>query len=149
YRLSDRGDWPVDPVLYFEFQQLFRGDANQTLEAKLILAKDFGNVNLAANVMVEEERLTTATWNTELEYAAGGSYALSPAWIVGAEVFGKAEKDEMGGIDHRSWAGPAISWASGGDGMLRGIWITLAGGVGLSGNADAYYARAIVGFQFH
>src|SRR5262245_37549624 len=32
YRLSDRGEWPIDPVLYLEFQQLFRGDARQKYE---------------------------------------------------------------------------------------------------------------------
>jgi hypothetical protein len=149
YRLAERGEWAIDPVLYFEFQQLFRGDANQKYEAKLILAKDIGNVNLAANVMLEEERTTEPAWNTEVEYAAGGSYALSPAWVVGGEVFGKAEKEEMGGINHRGWAGPTVSWAGGGTGALRGIWVTLAAGTGLGGEADPYYARAIVGFQFH
>lgn len=149
YRPSDRGEWPVDPVLYLEFQQLFRGDARQKYEAKLIVAKDLGNVNLAANLAVEEERTTEPAWNTEVEYAAGASYALSPAWIIGAELFGKAEKGEMSGIANRSWAGPALSWAGGGTGVLRGVWVTLAGGAGLGGDADPYYARAIVGFQFH
>src|SRR5689334_16652529 len=46
YRPSDRGEWPIDPVLYLEFQQLFRGDADQKYEAKLILAKDIGNLNV-------------------------------------------------------------------------------------------------------
>lgn len=148
YRLSDRGAWPVDPVLYFEFQQLFRGDAKQKYEAKLILGKDIGDLNLAANLAVEEERTTEPAWNTEVEYAAGASYALSPAWTIGAELFGKAEKEEME-IENRSWVGPAISWAGGGRGVLRGVWVTLAGGAGLGGEADPYYARAIVGFQFH
>ena len=149
FRPSDRGEWLVDPVLYLEFQQLFRGDANQKVEAKLIVAKDLGNVNLAANVALEEERMAEPAWNTEVEYAAGASYALTPAWMIGAEVFGKAEKDEMGGIENRSWAGPAVSWAGGGRGLLRGVWVTVAGGAGLGGQADPYYARAIVGFQFH
>jgi hypothetical protein len=149
YRPSDRGEWPVDPVLYLEFQQLFRGDARQKYEAKLIVARDLGNVNLAANLALEQERTTEPSWKTEVEYAAGASYALSPAWIVGAELFGKTEKDDMGGIVNRSWAGPALSWAGGGKGVLRGVWVTLAGGTGLGGEADPYYARAIVGFQFH
>jgi hypothetical protein len=149
YRPADRGEWFVDPVLYLEFQQLYRGDAQQKLEGKLILAKDIGNLNIAANLAVEEERLTDATWNTEVEYAAGTSYALSPAWMLGAEIFGKAEKGEMGGIENRSWAGPAVSWAGGGRGVLRGVWVTLAGGAGLTSESDSYYARLIVGFQFH
>jgi hypothetical protein len=106
-------------------------------------------VNVAANLALEEERLSDATWNTEVEYAAGASYALSPAWMLGAEVFGKAEKDAMGGIENRSWAGPALSWAGGGSGALRGVWVTLAGGAGLTSQSDSYYARLIVGLQFH
>jgi hypothetical protein len=147
YRPSDRGEWPIDPVLYLEFQQQFRGDARQKYEAKLILGKDIGKLNIAANLAIEEERMTEPAWNTELEYALGASYALTPAWILGAEVFGKAEKAEME-IENRSWIGPAISWAGGGRGVLHGVWVTLAGGVGLSAAADPYYARAIVGFQF-
>ena len=149
YRPADRGEWFVDPVLYLEFQQLYRGDADQKVEGKLILAKDIGNVNIAANLALEEERLTDATWNTEVEYAAGTSYALSPAWMIGAEIFGKAEKGEMGGVENRSWAGPALSWAGGGRGALRGVWVTLAGGTGLTSQSDSYYARLIVGLQFH
>jgi hypothetical protein len=153
FRPTDRGEWLVDPVFYFEFQQLFRGDTNQKYEAKLIVAKDIGNVNLAANLAIEEERTTEPAWNTEVEYAAGVSYAFSPAWIVGAEIFGKAEsEDTMSGgseINNRSWIGPSVSWAGGGRGILRGVWVTLAGGTGLGGEADPYYARAIVGFQFH
>ena len=147
YRPSDRGEWPVDPVLYLEFQQLFRGDARQKYEAKLILARDFGKVNVAANLAIEEERTTEPAWNTELEYAFGASYAFSPAWILGAELFGKAE-NRGGTIGSRNWAGPALSWAGGGQGSLRGVWVTLAGGAGLGGEADPYYARVIVGLQF-
>ncbi|HEU4735194.1 MAG TPA: hypothetical protein VFT22_45195 [Kofleriaceae bacterium] len=146
YRPTDRGEWLVDPVFYFEAQQLFRGDADQKLEGKLILAKDFGNLNVATNLALEEERMSDKTWNTEVEYAVGASYALTPAWVVGAELFGKAEKQME--IENRSWAGPAVSWAGGGRGVLRGVWVTLSGGAGLGGEADPYYARAIVGFQF-
>ncbi len=148
YRPSDRGEWPIDPVFYFEFQELFRGDARQKYEAKLILAKDIGNVNIATNVALEEERTTDPSWNTEIEYAFATSYAFSPAWVLGAEVFGKAEKGETGHLSSRNWAGPALSWAGGGRGALRGSWVTLAGGAGLGGEADPYYARLIIGLQF-
>lgn len=149
WRPSSRGEWFVDPVFYFEAQQLFRGDATQKYELKTILAKDIGRVNVAFNVAVEEERTVDHAWNTELEYALGTSYALSNAFMIGAEAFGKAEKNEMGQFENRSWAGPAVSWAAGGRGTLRGVWVTLAGGAGLTHEADSYYARAIVGFQFH
>lgn len=147
FRPSSRGEWAIDPVLYLEFQQLFRGDARQKYEAKLIVGKDLGDVNLAANLAIEEERTTEATWNTELEYAVGASYALSPAWIVGAELFGKAEK-EMDEIESQNWVGPTLSWASGGRGALSGLWVTLGGGAGLGEGAAEYYGRMIVGLQF-
>lgn len=154
YRLSERGQWAVDPVLYLEFQQLFRGDADQKYEAKLILGKDIGKVNLALNVAFEEEKLEEGGWNSEVEYALGASYAITPAWVVGGEIFGKAEREEEmeGGekeLENKSWIGPSVSWAGGGSGILRGVWVTLAGGAGLGDGADPYYARAIVGFQFH
>jgi hypothetical protein len=148
YRPSMPGEWFVDPILYFEFAELFRGDANQTYELKLILAKDIGRVNVALNGAFEEERTTDSTWNGELEYAAGTSYELSPVWKLGAEIFGKSEKADMGGIDSRVWAGPAVSWAAGKAGPMRGIWVTLAGGAGLTSQSDAFYARAIIGLQF-
>jgi hypothetical protein len=154
YRPVDRGVWPIDPVFYLEFQQLFRGDAEQKIEAKLIGAKDIGKLNIAANLAFEEERLSDKTWNTEVEYAAGASYAITPAWQLGAEIFGKAESEAEGAemeteIENRTWIGPAISWAGGGSGVLSGVWFTLAGGAGLTENSDSYYARLIVGFQFH
>src|SRR5207237_173818 len=40
FRIALPGVLPVDPILYLEYQRLFRGDAPQTFEAKLILARD-------------------------------------------------------------------------------------------------------------
>lgn len=148
YRPTDRGEWLVDPVLYLEYQQLFIGDAKQKIEGKLIVAKDFGKVNTAVNLAAEEERLQDNTWKAEVEYAAGVSYAFSPAWVLGAEAFGKTEKD-MNDIENRTWIGPTLSWAAGGRGVLHGVWVTLGGGAGLTETADKYYARAIIGLQFH
>ncbi len=148
YRPSFHGEWLVDPVFYLEAQQRFRGDARQSLEAKLILAKDVGAVNFAANLAYEEERLTDATYNGEVEYAFGTSYEASPAWKLGAEVFGKAERGDTDAIENRVWAGPAVSFATGEHGPMRGVWVTLAGGAGLTSDADTFYGRAIVGLQF-
>jgi len=94
FRPSFPGEWFVDPVFYFEFQDLFRGDANQTYELKLILAKNIGPVNVSFNISGEEERTTDATWNLEIEHAEGVSYELSPRWKVGLETFGTEEKPD-------------------------------------------------------
>jgi hypothetical protein len=148
YRPFDRGEWFIDPVIYLELQQLYRGDAHQKYELKLIAAKDVGPVNVAVNAAVEEERTTEPSWNLEVEYAAGAAYAWSPAISLGVETFGKAERGDMDELENKTWAGPAVSWAHGGGGALRGVWVTLAGGAGITADADPYYARAIVGLQF-
>jgi hypothetical protein len=148
YRPTLRGEWIVDPVFYVEAAQLFRGDARQKLEAKLILAKDLGPWNVATNLAFEGERMMDGTYNPEGEYAVGASYQGNPTVMVGAEVFGKVEPKDGGGLEHRAWAGPAVSYAGGGHGPLRGAWVTLAGGAGLTADADAFYGRLIVGLQF-
>lgn len=149
YRPLYHGQWFVDPVLYLELQQLFRGDADQKLEAKLIVAKDIGRLNLAVNLAFEGERLSSDhSIKPEVEYAAGASYELGPAWKLGAEVFGKAEKDDTGDVKVRTWVGPALSWATSTKGALRGLWITVAGGAALTSDSDAFYGRMIVGLQF-
>ena len=149
FRPSFPGEWFVDPVFYFEFQNLERGDANQTYELKLILAKNLGPLNVSVNIAGEEERTTDATWNLELEHAEGISYELSPAWKLGVETFGTVER-EMDATQNRLWGGPAVSWARGPTGPMRGLWVTVAGGGRLAGgeDADAYYGRLIVGLQF-
>lgn len=148
YRPTERGEWIVDPVFYLEVQERLRGDAKQSLEGKLILARDVGHVNTALNLALEEERLDDGSYNTEFEWAFGTSYAFSPAVIAGAEVFGKSEKADMGGLEHRLWAGPSISFATSSRGVMRGIWVTLAAGGGLTDESDRFYARTVVGLQF-
>src|SRR5262249_55229320 len=131
FRPTFRGEWIVDPVFYLEFQQLFRGDADQKLEFKLILAKDFDALNVALNVAIEGERTGDGDRKPELEFAFGASYGFGAAVKVGAEIFGKAESED-GEIETRLWAGPAISFAAGPNGPLRGVWVTLAAGAGLT-----------------
>jgi hypothetical protein len=144
FRPTFRGQWVVDPVLYFEFQELFRGDAQQKAELKLILAKDFGDLNTAVNVAFEAEHKTDGSWNPEFEWAAGVGYGLGHGrFAIGAETFGKYES---GGA--RAWVGPAVSIAGTTDRIMRGIWVTIGGGVGLTSLSDDYYLRAIVGLQF-
>ena len=149
YRPTFRGEWFVDPVFYVEFQQLFRGDAEQKLELKLILAKDIESWNVALNLAIEGERDSAGDLNPEFEYAFGVSYGFGAAVKLGAEIFGKAEPGEGDeSAENRMWAGPVISFATGSSGILRGLWVTVAAGAGLNDESDEWYGRAIVGLQF-
>jgi hypothetical protein len=153
YRLLPPGSWIVDPILYFEFQWLRHGDASEKYEVKLILARDVGPWNFAFNLAAEAERLREPVmaggWVPELEFAAGVSRELAgPAFKLGVEAFGKAEKAPGEETAVFAWAGPALSWATRFQGTMQGIWVTVGGGHGLTDESDKWYARAIVGLQF-
>jgi hypothetical protein len=148
-RLVPAGEWFVDPVLYFEYQRLFLGDVQQKGEIKLILGKDIDQWNISTNVAFELERAVGAQYTPELEYALGVSREIfGPTLKLGAEIFGKAEKPPDEDTRVFAWAGPTISWATTMRGTLRGFWITVAGGRGLTNHSQAYYARAILSLQF-
>lgn len=147
YRLALPGEWPVDPILYFEYQRLFRGDAPQKFEVKAIVAKDLGRWNLSLNVAAEGERFLGGTWNPEGEWALGVSRELSPEWRLGFEAFGKVEKPEDA-LEVFAWAGPALSWGTSFQGRMHGLWLTAAGGRGLTESSQAFYGRLIAGLQF-
>jgi hypothetical protein len=153
YRLVPAGTWFVDPVLYLEYQHLFRGDASDKFEVKGIFGRDLGRWNLALNLAFEVEReKVEKEYKPEGEFAFGVSRELgSPAFKLGAEVFGKVEKEEKPGeeeLEAYVFAGPAVSWATGIKSPLHGIWLTLAAGRGVTEASEAYYARAIMGLQF-
>jgi hypothetical protein len=149
YRLALAGQWPVDPVIYVEYQHLFQGDATDKFELKGIVARDLGPWNLAVNFALEVERLSDAgKLNPELEYALGVSREIvSSALKIGVEAFGKLEKPDAQ-LEKFIWVGPAVSWATSLDSAMSGIWLTLAAGKGLTEESRATYGRAIVGLQF-
>jgi hypothetical protein len=150
YRLLPAGTWIVDPIIYFEFQYLRFGDADTKYEVKLILARDFGPWNVAFNLAAEAEHLRDGSgWVPETEFAGGVSRELAgPAFKLGVESFGKAEKPPGEAIAAFAWAGPALSWATRFQRGMEGLWVTVGGGHGLTGDSDAWYGRAIVGLQF-
>ncbi len=147
YRFSDPGAWPVDVVGYLEYQWRRAGDADQSLEAKAIVARDFGPWNVAGNLSVEVERLLEGGFNPEMEYALGVSRQLGgPAVTVGLETFGHLEHGAA--TEPYLFVGPAISFDFGHLGPLDELWLTLAGGKGLTTPSETPYARAIVGLEF-
>jgi hypothetical protein len=149
YRLLPAGEFVVDPIIYFELQVLRHGDAREKLEAKLILARDQGPWNVAFNLAAEGEHLVSGDWIPETEYALGVSRELGgPALKLGVEIFGKAEKPPGEDVAVFAWTGPALSWATRFPGAMRGLWVTVGAGRGLTSASDTWYGRAIVGLQF-
>lgn len=132
YRFGERGKYFVDPLLYLEYRIGAGGERN-TVEGKLVLAKDIGKLNVAYNQIVE---VTLGNGNNaEHEYAAGISYPIHYSLRIGIE--GKGSYTER---EHA--IGPTISWVSG------RFWATLGAVFGLNKNTDDRQIRFIMGVPF-
>jgi hypothetical protein len=143
YRLAERGELPVDTLLYGEVAKEF-GESKWELEGKLILARDVGPVTAVANLVAEVEIEKEAGEGRHAHFipawAAGVVYEASPRFTVGAETFGELEPEG----DERELvlaAGPAVSWAP-----SPSFWIasTLAFGIE---HAAELELRAIIGLH--
>ncbi|MFO0751815.1 MAG: hypothetical protein U0411_00635 [Thermodesulfovibrionales bacterium] len=130
YRLGERGKYFVDPLLYLEFAS--NVGERETLEGKLILAKDIGKLNIAYNQIAEVE---LGEGKVEHEYAVGASYLVHHSLRVGIE--GKGSYTER---EHA--IGPTLSWNSG------RFWAALGAAFGLNERTDDRQVRLIVGIPF-
>jgi hypothetical protein len=141
YRLAERGEWPVDVLLFLEVFKPF-GIRAVGVEPKLVLARDFGPITVAANLMLElepEEETDAATgkqeveYETEPEFALGATWEIVPEWKLGAETWGNFEAfgDETTG-GYGAYLGPAVSWAP-----SPKLWVSSTAGFKLAGTKDA------------
>jgi hypothetical protein len=144
YRLAERGDLPVDTLLFLELAKEF-GDSVYEVKGKLVGARDFGDLTVAANAIggfvtgkdVDETTL-------EVGWAAGLTYQAHPKLRLGIETWGVLERDTAY-ID----AGPALSFAP-----SSNLWATLTVGFSIterdaveSTSHGAVSARLIVGIE--
>lgn len=102
YRLGEKGDYLMDPLLYFEYKG--KPDFSEHgLEGKLILAKDIGNFNVAINPVLEYEYEDDG-WDSEIKYNTGISYKVGCLLTLGLEVKGSK---------NGHYIGPTISHGTG------------------------------------
>jgi hypothetical protein len=141
YRLMEKGEWPVDVMLYFEVERpAVFADPWET-EEKLILAKDIGPWGLVANLVFEQKFLHAHDKHL-YEIDLGARYELAPALRVGAEAW--TIQQTIAGTTKGSWfLGPSISVAT------AKIWVQLGVGFGLGiGDAGATAeVRSVLGFN--
>lgn len=138
YRFAERGELPVDVVAYGELIKQFGASAYEG-EAKAILARDFGLLTIAVN-LIGEVGFGAEVDETEVEagWAAGASYEVNPTWKVGAETWGGFEVEHTDEIS--AWAGPALSWAPSAQ-----LWVTATAGFGLNDRSDRFSLRGLIG----
>lgn len=130
YRLAEGGQRPLDTLLYLEYKGVPDFSEN-TIEAKVILAKDIGKINFAINPILEFEH--EDEWETETEYAAGVSYGASETLRLGVEAKGG---------EHGHYLGPVVSHGVG------DLWVTLGSAFGISditGGKPEFQLRMLLG----
>ena len=133
YRISEKGQLPVDVLLYAEYIFGQGPKEYDKFEGKLILAKDFGKWNLSYNQIYEQK--TKNGDDIEHGYATGLSHEFSPTWKAGVESAGNYTESKY-------YAGPTVSWAS------EKLWLNLGVLGGLNDRSDDVQFRLIVGIPF-
>jgi len=138
YRFADRGEWPVDVLAYGELGKEF-GDSVYEIEGKAIVARDFDNLTVAANVIAElEVGHDVPESELEIGWAAGASYELHPKLNIGVETFGSYEEEKGTEL----LVGPAVSVAP-----SSGLWAAFTAGFGVTDAAPALQGRLMVGIE--
>lgn len=146
YRLAERGEYPIDTLLYFEVAKEF-GESVYEFEGKLIGSRDFGDVTVALNAIAEiKVGKDVDETEPELGWALGATYAAHPKVRIGAETWGIVEEGEV-----YASAGPVASFA-----LAPNFWATLTLGFGVTEDAreegegveHGYFSgRVIVGIE--
>ena len=131
YRFGETGRLPVDPLLYVEYKG--RPDFSKHVwEFKVILARDFGRLNVAFNPVFELESEEDG-WEQVFKYNLGISYRLHDLVGLGLEAKGSSAGHYLG---------PVISHGKG------NLWVALGSGFAISSiSADKpeFMLRLIVG----
>ncbi len=147
YRLGERGENPVDTVLYFEIEKEHVADEDEwEFEPKVIVARDFGKVTTAFNAILEAKvaRELEPDGEAEVEtafeagWAFGVTYEVAPSFKVGAETFGSTHL--TGEDETKALAGPSLSWAP-----SSKLWIATTAAFGLTDDSPDFQFGFVTG----
>lgn len=134
HRLAEKGQLPVDTLLYAEYVRGVDFSKQGELEGKLVLAKDFGRLNLAYNQVVEFP--LEKPFSAEHSFTAGASWALSSVLQAGMEFAGEYKADGY-------YAGPTLAINANGK-----MWINFGYLAGLNPDSTDVQTRLIIGVPF-
>jgi len=133
YKIGKRGQFPVDPLLYLEYERDDTSHEPNVIEGKVVLAKDIGKFNIAYNQIFEMPIEHDAL--LEHQYAVGVNYQIFPNCALGVESKGNFTKDKY-------YIGPTIGF------LTSRLWVSAGVLRGISKKADDVQARMIVGIPF-
>jgi hypothetical protein len=140
YRLAEKGEWPIDVMIYGELER--PADFNQPFitEEKLIFEKDFGRFALVAN-LAGEQHLFRADLGRTWEVDFGARYEVMPQLRVAAELW--TTQEFIGpDVSRNYYLGPSVSVAT------QKLWIQFGVGIGLDTSQDQQvFIRSVLGFN--
>lgn len=146
YRFGDKGMWFVDPALYFEYKnpngsQDVRDDL---LEAKLILSKDIGALNLVTNLKFFERGINSHQ-DVKFGYTFGTSYPFFDKAKLGLEFKGSLGKEGDFRIDddQKHYIIPGIYMD-----LWDDIELAVGLGFGLTRESDNFLLKSIIEIEF-
>ena len=139
YRLAEKGEWPVDVMLYLEGERPADLKDPFELEEKIIVARDVGRFGLVLNLVGEQKILRGdlgRTWEGDL----GLRYEIVPQLRVAAEVWTIQAVTSQQTV-HSYFAGPSLSVAT------ERVWLQFGVGVGLGSTPETFQFRSVLGFN--
>lgn len=134
HRLSEKGQLPVDTLFYGEYVRGTDFSKQGEFEGKLVLARDFGRLNLAYNQVAEFPLEKPAS--AEHSFAAGASWALSSVLQAGMEVVGEYKAGAY-------YLGPTLALSANGK-----MWFNFGYLAGLNPDSSDVQTRLTVGVPF-
>jgi hypothetical protein len=140
-RLAEKGEWPVDVMLYGELERPADFTAPWEIEEKLILGRDFGAFGVVANLVFGQALATGDKAQHLFEVDLGARYELSPAVRAGGEFWAIRASPPGQPAANSYFLGPSVSLAS------QRVWIQLGAGIGLGSTAESLFARSVLGFN--
>jgi hypothetical protein len=139
YALADRGVWPVDVRVRLQVGVPAANDAT-TVWASVYVARDFGHLNLTANLGESiEVPKDGGSVESYFWYGLGASYAIVGAFRAGVELFGDAD---FAGDESSTVLGPCLAYGIG------RFWAAASFGFGLAQDSPAERGRIVVGLSF-
>jgi len=150
-RLADEGQWPVDLALYGE---VVENDREIEVEAKVILGKRLGKLELMANLAAEREYYFVNRRDWVLAPTAGLTYEVTPTFHPGIEGWMRAEFTDPEpavkpfNLDPHYYVGPTMLFVFGRIWWSTGVYVRLDDFARSLQPGDAYgnvWARTIIG----
>ncbi len=136
YRIGEEGMYPMDPLIYIEYNRKIDLKKPNKFEAKFVLAKTLSKFNVSLNPLYE--LFFAPGTKHEIGMDAGASWQLHPSFVAGVESVSRIEFED-GETESATYLGPTLSFAKG------EWWYTLGVVFGINDMADDARIRFLLG----